>query len=405
MTAIQSYREAHHHPEERVLLRLDGQYGTGAVLADLAGLPFVMRGRDYQILKRAEIQARLKLPPDQHLAHPESGIARALYDCPDLPLWPEGMRCRLVVATHPAGETKSRIGVTHAGVVYELFLTKLPQSVFTASDIVALYLHRGAFENALADEDQEQDPDRWVSHTANGQEAWQIVSQWLWNLRLELGHVLEPTEMRTTEFAPALSPAHKESPAQAPVQGYGPAAVALPWKAGRFSGQDFTLQPDGTLRCPAGQSLVAHERRREADGSLRVVYAASIHSCRPCALREQCQWNGSATAKPRQVSVLLHPLVVGPAPLLWRDWSRREHRRACMQLVRDQQIEVRQAQRPPSQSSPGPPILSRAQRAHVRLSWDERLRRNASVSANGQVSLKLFGVPDQFAAFLGLRAE
>ena len=32
--------------------------------------------------------------------------------------------------------------------------------------------------------------------------------------------------------------------------------VALPWKAGRFSGQDFALQPDGTLRCPAGQKLV-----------------------------------------------------------------------------------------------------------------------------------------------------
>jgi hypothetical protein len=49
---IHSYREAHHHPEERVLLRLDGPYGTGAVLADLAGRPFVMRGRDYQLLKR-----------------------------------------------------------------------------------------------------------------------------------------------------------------------------------------------------------------------------------------------------------------------------------------------------------------------------------------------------------------
>src|SRR3989442_6215529 len=163
---------------------------------------------------------------------------------------------------------------------------------------------------------QEQDPDRWVSHTANGQEAWQIVSQWLWNLRLELGHVLEPTEMRTTEFAPALLPAHKETPAQAPVQGYGSAEVALPWKAGRFSGQDFVLQPDGTLHCPAGLELRAHERRREADGSLRVVYAASIHSCRPCPLREQCQWNGSATNKPRQVSVLLHPLVVGSLPIL-----------------------------------------------------------------------------------------
>src|SRR5713226_573170 len=316
VTAIQSYRETHHHSEERVLLRLDGQYGTGAVLADLAGLPFVMRGKDYQMLKRAEVQARLQLPPDQHLTHPESGLVRTLYDCPDLPLGPEGMRCRLIVATHQAESAKSRIGVTRAGVVYELFLTKLPQSAFTASDVVELYLHRGAFENALADEDQEQDPDRWVSHTAMGQEAWQIVSQWLWNLRLELGHTLHPDPMRTTEFAPALPPAHKETPAQAPVQGYGPAEVALPWKAGRFSGQDFALQPDGALRCPASQLLVAHEQRREADGSLRVVYAASIRSCRPCPLREQCQWNGSATRKPSQVSVLLYPLGVGSAPLL-----------------------------------------------------------------------------------------
>ena len=193
VTAIQSYLQAHHHPEERVLLRLDGQDGTGAVMADLAGLPFVMRGKDSQLLKRAEVQARLKLPPDQLLAHPESGLVRSLYDCPNLPQGPEDMRCRLVVATHPAGATKSRIGVTRSGVVYERFVTRLPQSAFTASDVVALYLHRGAFENALADEDQEQDPDRWVSHAANGQEAWQIVSQWLWNLRLELGHVLEPT--------------------------------------------------------------------------------------------------------------------------------------------------------------------------------------------------------------------
>ena len=60
VTAIQSYLQAHHHPQEHTLLRLDGQYGTGAVLA---GLPFVMRGKDSQLVKRAEVQARLKLPP------------------------------------------------------------------------------------------------------------------------------------------------------------------------------------------------------------------------------------------------------------------------------------------------------------------------------------------------------
>ena len=223
---------------------------------------------------------------------PESDLLRQLYDCPDVPVGPEGVRCRVVVATHPAGETKSRIGHTRQGVVYELFFTHLPQDAFTASDVVALYLHRGAFEPVLADEDQEQDPDRWCSHAPAGQEAWQIVSQWVWNLRLELGHVLEPTPMRTTEFAPACHRDHELR--SAPVLGYGQVLVASPWKAGRFSGKDFPLQPDGTLRCPARQDLAPHERRREADGSLRVVYAASIRDCRPCPLREQCQWHGQA---------------------------------------------------------------------------------------------------------------
>src|SRR5260370_2398884 len=163
-------------------------------------------------------------------------MVRALYDCQDLPLGSEGMRCRLIVATHQAGAAKSRIGVTCSGVVYELFLTKLPQSAFTASDVVALYLHRGAFENTLADEDQEQEPDRWCSHTAHGQEAWQIVSQWGWNLRLELGHQLHPDPVRTTEFAPAFPSVQDQAPdSPSPPQEYDPAEVALPCKAGRFS--------------------------------------------------------------------------------------------------------------------------------------------------------------------------
>ena len=55
-----------------------------------------------------------------------------------------GVRCRVVVATHPKGETKSRIGLTRKGVVYELFVTSLPRDATTFADVVALYLHRGA---------------------------------------------------------------------------------------------------------------------------------------------------------------------------------------------------------------------------------------------------------------------
>jgi hypothetical protein len=399
LTAIRSYLEAHHLSPSCALVRLDGQYGTGAVIADLAGFSFVMRGKDYTVLDRPEVQSRLHLPADQQFSRSESGLVRQLYDCPDVAGGPEGVRCRVVVATHPEASTKSRIGHTCNGIVYELFFTYLPQEAFTASDVVALYLHRGAFEPVLADEEQEQDPDRWCSHAPAGQEAWQIVSQWVSPLRLELGHVLEPTPMRTTQFAP---PAEEITAEQGSVQGYGKPAVALPWKAGRFSGQDFTLQPDGMLHCPAGKTVRPTEQRRETDGSLRVLYSARILDCRGCPLRKQCQWHGEATTKPRRISLLLHPLRVGPAPLLWRDWSRREHRRACMQLVRHQHIEVSLS--PPAAASPrkAEVILSRAQRAHSRLSWAERLARNARVPPASQVTIRLFGVPEGFATLLGL---
>ena len=207
--------------------------------------------------------------------------------------------------------------------------------------------------------------------------------------------------MRTTGFAPTL----KETRAsQAPVQGYGKPAVALPWKAGRFCGQDFAFQADGTLSCPAGKTLRPTEQRHEADGSLRVLYSARIRDCRGCPKRPQCQWNGQATTKPRRISVLLHPLRVGSAPLLWRDWSRRAHRRACMQLVRYQRIEV--SLPPPAAASPrsAEVILSRPQRAHSRLSWAERLARNARVPTASRVTIRLFGVPEGFATSLGLAA-
>ncbi len=366
--AIGSYLRAHQFPEECALLRLDGLYGTGAVLADLFGFAFVMRGKDYRVLDLSVVQARLHLPADQQFSRPESGLVRTLYDCPDVTVGASGQRCRLVVATHPSGPTKNRIGVERGELVYELFLTKLPQEAFTAADVVALYLHRGAFETTLSDEDSEQDPDRWCSHAAYGQEAWQIVSQWVWNLRLELGHQLEPE----------------------------------PIKEGRVSGRDFALQPDGSLHCPAGQALHATEERREADGSLRLVYAARISHCRDCQLREQCQWHGRTTTKPRRVSVLLHPLQIGSAPLLWKDWSRRQHRRACMHLLRHQRIDVQLG--PPAQPGPttSPPVISRAQRAHYRLSWQERLACNASVSTTARSTITLFGVPEAFATLLGL---
>jgi len=65
LASITRYLAAHQLPSERTLLRLDGQYGTGAVLSDLAGFAFVTRGKEYTVLDHPLVQARLHLPPDQ----------------------------------------------------------------------------------------------------------------------------------------------------------------------------------------------------------------------------------------------------------------------------------------------------------------------------------------------------
>jgi hypothetical protein len=119
---------------------LDGLYGNASVLTRIqqAGLGYLTRARDYQLLTHPKVQARLACPCDLELVHPET---------------------------------------------------------------------------VLADEDVEQDPDRWCSYTPHGQECWQIVSQWVWNLRLELGHVQQHPEMRHTRLVEDAAPQSATMPA------------------------------------------------------------------------------------------------------------------------------------------------------------------------------------------------
>jgi len=65
LSAIGRYLTARQLLQERALLRLDGQYGSGAVLSDVGGFAFVTRGKDYTVLDHPLVQARLHLPPDQ----------------------------------------------------------------------------------------------------------------------------------------------------------------------------------------------------------------------------------------------------------------------------------------------------------------------------------------------------
>src|SRR6266516_870630 len=413
-------------PTASILLRLDGLYGNAAPLIDVfsAGLGVIARSRDYSLLDLEVVKLALARSPDQVSTHPESGLTRALYNCPAVPLTPTGPEVRLVVATHAITSSPPKVGVERDSIVYELFVSTLPSSAFTASDVLDLYLHRGSFETVLADEDVEQNADRWYSHTPCGQEFSQILAQWIWNLRLELGQALSPDALRTTEFAPAgeMNPVSTDEPALAeaptPAITYGPPRFARPSFTHGFPGSAFTPQPDGTLRCPANHSLYLQERRREHDGSLRILYAARIGHCRSCPLRAQCQ-ESSTTLKPRRVSAVLWPLssslsdasplpdtiLAAPpsAPVLWRDWSRCGIRRTWLKVIRSQTICLESSSQlsPSLAQAPTEKLLTRAERAHWRLSWELRLARNARPSDAPRLVVTLHGLPATFASAFG----
>src|SRR6266581_5794669 len=430
---VASYAAAILFPTERMIVRLDGLYGNAAPLLDLLDwkLGWITRGKDYHLLDLPQVQTRLKAPPDAIVTHPESGLTRTLFDCPDIPLAPGGPCLRMIVASHPATSTPAPVGTTRDEVVYELFFTTLPPSAFTCGDVLSLYLHRGSFETVLADEDQEQDPDRWVSHTPCGQEFWQVISQWMWNLRLELGQHLSPTAMRITEFAPAhvpepapqASPAPQARPAE-PVL-YGPAQWARPSFTGGFPGSAFTPQSDGTLLCPANHPLYPQERRPERDGSYRVLYAARIGDCRTCAMRSACQ-ESRDTRKPRRVSAVFWPATATPAgssapvpavaeappktpeliprfPVLWEDWPRCQLRRRWINLMRSQTVSLTRGAAPTAEHTGAipPPLITRAERAHWRFTWDQRLARNARPTTAPPLTLTIHGLPATFAHVYG----
>jgi hypothetical protein len=178
------------------------------------------------------------------------------------------------------------------------------------------------------------------------------------------------------------------------------------------------LQPDGTLRCPANHPLYSQERRPERNGPVRVLYAARIGHCRDCLLRLQCQ-ESCSSVKPRRVSAVFWPLssphadsppplenASSPPPLaavVWKDWPRCRIRRGWLKVIRSETVRL-ESSITPMQSpvmTTSEEVFTRAQRAHGRLSWDQRLVRNARPSNATPLSVTLHGLPTTFAQSFG----
>ncbi|HUZ01284.1 MAG TPA: hypothetical protein VMU89_13120 [Thermomicrobiaceae bacterium] len=446
--AVTAYLQANGVPPSQALLRLDGLYGSAAALVRVqqVGLGFLVRGRTYHLLDHPVVRERLARPPDATVTHPESGVRRAVYDAGYLTEWvepgPERKLTYRVIVTGraaPSEPEETAVGTLRDGHVYELFLTSHPAHRLTAVDVLDLFHQRGAFEQVLSDEDAEQDPDRWCSQRPAGQEFWQVLSQWVWNTRLELGQVCSEAPLRWTCWSdgqpvapptmPPPTPPREEPIAEEVVALYGPLQLARAWaKAnGRFAGTDFAQLEDGTLRCPAGKLLRVRERRELINGDVRLMFGAKVTDCRTCAERARCLGQHASGANPRRVSAL-RPLTgryarpvqppwkepelpdgspdhsAAPRDLLWCDAGGRRLRRDLVQLLRRQTVRLDWTRAAAAEEplSGVPEQATRAARAHRRLSWATRLARNATTTRCAASQLTLFGIPPRLAGFLSL---
>src|SRR5713226_4179624 len=195
----------------------------------------------------------------------------------------------------------------------------------------------------------------------------------------------------------------------------GPPQWARAARVGSLGGQDFLPQADGTLRCRQGATLYPQERRPEHDGTVRVLYAARIADCRSCPLRMLCQGHGTSTKNPRRVSAVLHPLsqpvpeeqptsclsAPPPHPILWGDWSRCQPRRAWIRWQRSHLVTVEAPPVSPPLCMPSP--LSRAERAHWRMTWQQRLVRNGRPPTAPPIEITMYGFTILFGAKHTLR--
>jgi hypothetical protein len=95
------------------------------------------------------------------------------------------------------------------------------------------------------------------------------------------------------------------------------------------------------------------------------------------------------------------------APVLWKDWPRCAIRRRWLKVVRSEAVDVMEGPTTPPCSPPPlssvscETVMTRAERAHWCLSWEQRLASNTRPSNAPRLVVTLHGRPSTFASTFG----
>ena len=466
--AVVAYLTARALPLLHGVVRLDGEHGWAHHVEAIKarGLGYLLRVCDYQILHDPAVRDALAAGAIARLRHPDTGIERELFDLPAYAwstLRSPTLTTRMLIARRREvpGEAVA-IGKRLDGWIYELVATDRTAAQWDAARAYTLYQERGAFEATLGQEDRELPTDRWVSFADHGQEFWQILCQWVWNLRLRAAararaaptpsEPLEPEATAIRGESVVLPPPARAS-AQTPRTGVESAAATAathPAEAGEptsmptsmptstrvqaaFGTGCFERKDAHTVVCPAGVAMHATERVVRATGPC-VRYQAPPKVCRQCALSVACRglepdprhgrritlpvWPANdspevATVRSRRGRPLSAAREAPPAPTsvsstAWEpNWIptaltlESQPASALRQWLRD----LLRGHRVELSPVPGAPVAPKqpCPRSHRRRTWSQVWSQNARTQAIGLI--KLAGIPGTLASILGLPIE
>lgn len=203
--------------------------------------------------------------------------------------------------------------------------------------------------------------------------------------------------------------------------------------AGKIPAGAFTFTAQGELFCPMEKPLSLAEKRQEG-GRIRKIYQAKAKVCRSCKQKRKCLGHGASGKSGRRVSFLcgealpsnadpepakgpqvepgagavgaaskepgagLTPKPLGRLPIYLVDLEATELRRKLSMDLRRQQVEIEITKSRVSED-PEESILTRDRVAHRRLTWAERLARNASKPNGPSWFVQLYGIPEAIKVF------
>ena len=428
--AVMAYLKAKQLQPWQALVRVDGEAGHASEMSVLAEheFSFITRVVTYKLLSHKQLEDVLEKQTPTPFRHAETGTERELFDAGFVDWHTKNktktMRVRIIIAKQKVTDgRKHRVGVRRGDFVYELFGTNVCGEALTATDVVSLYFGRGAAEKSLLEEDQELELDRWVSGEPWGQELWQIIGQWVWNLRLQMGERLSDFGVRKTRWSDdetrrtdtenevkiELSDAFEVGIMTAsPIDEHQVSQVASrPEPPQLHSG--FRIQTDGTLRCPNVKSMTPLTRIQSRCGEV-IRYQAKLTDCMSCPLRKGCWKGGPHATHGRRLNVLNSVVkavcrrasTLGTSSVYWHDIAACRIRREFVRAFCAQRVEV--VLRAPLQKTEETttPIITRDQRACRRLTRTQLLKKNERTVRSLETRFRLPYAAAKLALSIGI---